>query len=282
MAPKTLFLLFPQWQGSGASQPQRLFEGCWQLQALLAERSFIGVPVDPEAQSETEAGVLRRAELLQHLSIAQAKLDGAQPERVFTLGGDCSVDAAPVRYLNERYEGRLAILWLDAHADLNTPGSSPSKAFHGMVLRALLGEGDPEIVQRMGGRPLEPSQVFLGGVRQFDPPELAYAGESRLRLFNVPDLEDHPERLIDTVAARGFEKLHIHLDLDVLAPEVFSSVGYPAPGGMTIEGLTRLLQALKGAFEVAGFTLTEYMPGEEGSEQALDLLEDLLRHVPLV
>lgn len=277
MAQETLSLLFPQWQGSGAERPERLTEGAWQLQALLGERAFVGVPVDPEGESPTEGGVRQRARLLEHLQRAQAELRQREPRRVLTVGGDCSVDAAPISYLQSRYGDELAIVWLDAHADLNTPGSSPSQALHGMVLRLLLGEGDPEFLAALGAA-LEPQQVFLAGVRTFDPPELAYFEEQRLRHVSIGDLETHPERLIDLIAARGFGKLHLHLDLDVLDPEALAALGYPTPGGLTLQGLSRLLQALGGAFEVVGLTLCEYAPSADGGER--HKLEELLRHLP--
>lgn len=280
MAQETLSLLFPQWQGSGAARPERLTEGAWQLQALLGEREFVGVPVDPEGQSPSEGGVRHRTRLLEHLRRAQAELRQREPQRVFTVGGDCSVDAAPVAYLRSRYGDELAVVWLDAHADLNTPDSSPSQALHGMVLRLLLGEGDPELRAALTVA-LEPDQVFLAGVRQFDPPELAYFEEQRLRHASVGDLEAHPERLIDLVAARGFGKLHLHLDLDVLDPEHFAALGCPAPGGLTLQGLSRLLQALSSAFEVVGLTICEYAPsGDEGLEAERRQLRELLRHLP--
>ena len=57
------------------------------------------------------------------------------------IGGTCGAEIAPVAYLNNHYESDLAILWFDAHGDLNTPKTSLSGHFHGMVLRTLLGEG---------------------------------------------------------------------------------------------------------------------------------------------
>ena len=100
---------------------------------------------------------------------------------VVTVGGTCGVEAAPVAYLNEQYDGDLAIVWFDAHGDLNAPATSPSGHFHGMVLRTLLGEGPHEYVGELR-RPLRPAQLFLAGTRDLDPEESAYilrAGRSR-------------------------------------------------------------------------------------------------------
>ena len=67
-----------------------------------------------------------------------ADLRASAPDIVVTVGGTCGVEAAPVAYLNERYDGNLAVVWFDGHGDLNSPATSPSGHFHGMVLRTLL------------------------------------------------------------------------------------------------------------------------------------------------
>src|SRR5260370_10128057 len=86
------------------------------------------------------------------------------PRRIFPLGGDCGIDVVPISFLNKRYDGDLAVIWLDAHADANTPQSSPSKTFHGMALRTLLGEGVPQLAAASFST-LLPLQTFLAAVR---------------------------------------------------------------------------------------------------------------------
>ena len=277
---KPFYLLFPQWQGSGAANARQLYEGAWQLQGKLAELDFAGIPVDAETRGETEAGIGARSDILQHARRAHILLAEAAPERVVTIGGDCGVDLVPASYLASRYGDELALVWLDAHADLNTPTSSPSGTFHGMVLRALLGEGDTELLEQTF-TPLEPYQVFLAGVRTFDPPEFACFEEKRLSLFKPDDLS-HPGRLIEQIAARGFTKLHIHLDLDVLEPTRFPSTGYPTPHGVMPETLSELLRALQESLELVGFTLTEFAPERpEDLETVMGILEgvELLRSI---
>src|SRR6476659_3005821 len=95
------------------------------------------------------------------------------PCRILIVGGTCGAEVAPIGYLNEKYDGDLAVIWLDAHEDLNTPASSPSGHFHGMALRTLLGEGPDEYVSFLS-RPLTPAQVFLAGSRDLDLPERVF------------------------------------------------------------------------------------------------------------
>ena len=147
---------------------------------------------------EIQRGIRGRAQLLQQLETATAILEQTQPEHLFTIGGDCGVDLAPASYLNAQHDS-LALVWLDAHADLNTPASSPSGAFHRMILRTLLGEGDPDFLAQAFSM-FSPEQVFLAGARDFDPPERAFA--RGLEHLSVNDLEHQPIVLAEQIKAR--------------------------------------------------------------------------------
>lgn len=277
MKQETLSLLFPQWQGSSIADPRGLLDGAKKLRALFSERDFTELEVDPKRTSAEIAGIFSHAVLKQQLAACHL-IEEVRPERLLTLGGDCSVDLAPVSYLNERYDD-LAVLWLDAHADLNTPGTSPSGALHGMVLRLLLGEGEPELLTRVQ-KPLEPRQVFLAGVRSFDLSERAYADAATIRRFGVSELERWPDHVTEALKSRGFGRLHLHLDLDVLDPDTFAATGYPTPGGLSLSGATKLLSALETSFEVVGITVTEYLPQAGGETRERAVLQALIGSLP--
>jgi arginase len=139
----------------------------------------------------------------------------------------------PVGYLNRRYAGDLAVVWFDAHPDLNTPRSSPSGHFHGMVLRALLGDGD-QALSDMVPRPLSPSQVILAGVRDIDEPEAAYASAVGIPIIS-PDELKNSDRLMDAVGRSGYSNLYVHIDLDFLNPDDFEGAQFRAAGGISYE-----------------------------------------------
>ena len=272
MKKDSLTLLFPQWQGSGSSRALLLKEGAEQLAGLL-ETPPISVAL-AESELETQANIKAHPQLLQQLKTASALLTQHQPQHLFTIGGDCGVDLAPASYLNARHDS-LALVWLDAHGDLNTPASSPSGAFHGMILRTLLGEGDPDFL-RAAFSTFKPEQVFLAGARDFDPPERAFA--EGLEHLSVDSLERQPEGLAERLEASGFIKLHIHLDLDVLDPTEFASLSYPTPDGLSIRGLGQLLEVLNERFEIVGLTFTEFMPKEKDD---LEKVRGILESAPL-
>jgi arginase family enzyme/GNAT superfamily N-acetyltransferase len=238
----------PQWRGSSSATARRLPEGARLLAGLVpgvAER------VDVADESGDHA-------LAANAAKARAALDRTGGRPALTAGGDCGVELAPIAAAVRRHGNRLAVVWFDAHGDLNTPASSPSGAFHGMVLRTLLGEGPDGLVP---DRPLRPGQVVLAGVRALDPAERAYVEAEGLPIVTDPAA---------LVAAVGdVDAVYVHIDLDVLDPEVFASVGTPEPGGLTPGQVIEMVTALADRFEIAGVGITEYEPARPQDQETL-------------
>ena len=160
-------LLFPQWQGAG-NRP-KLRRGALELASSRPALKWRQMNV-AESFGEAAAGINAYAEVAGQLGEVLAFLKRNHPETLFTLGGDCSVELAPVSYLKSRYPD-LGVVWFDAHADLQVPETSPSGDLHGMSLRLLLGEGDSALKALKQTLPssIRPEQVVLVGVRALDP-----------------------------------------------------------------------------------------------------------------
>jgi arginase len=187
-------------------------------------------------------------------------LEQENPGRVLTLGGDCSVELASVSHLAGRYGPRLFVLWIDAHADLNNPGSSPSGTAHGMPLRLLL-DGDQEAAFATfpGLSPrLAPEQVALVGTRDLDEPEADYVRHHQLALLDVATLSGAPAALarVPPVGAA----VYVHIDLDVIDPVALPAVAVPTPGGVTPDVLAQALEPLRQQHDIVGIGITEYVP----------------------
>lgn len=163
-------------------------------------------------------------------------------------------------------------MWFDAHGDLNTPESSFSKAFHGMPLRTLLGEGNKEIV-RQAFSALKPSQIILLGNRELDDAEIRFIEHMEIKMLKPEEIEADMNCVLTEVKAKGAKKLYIHIDLDVLDPAEFPFVPVPAAGGLTIQTLLRLLNTIKKEFAVIGLSLVEYRPS---GKQRIELLEEII------
>ena len=156
---------------------------------------------------------------------AQIEATGrALPSRPLILGGCCCSHVGAVRELARRH-GRLAVVWLDAHGDLNTPESSPSGNEWGMPLRMLIDAGD-----------VAASDVTLLGARNLDPPEEVFIAESGIAQQLGP-LSEH---------------VYVALDGDVIEPAE-ADVFMPEPDGIRLPALEALLAQLPDPVG-AGFT----------------------------
>jgi arginase len=197
------------------------------VETAVAEASAVG---DERVRflSEIKETCSRVAEL-----VARAVREELVP---LVLGGDHSVALGTLGGLASAV-GPGGVLWLDAHADLNRPETSPSGNVHGMPLAAALGLAGPEFESPEYRLPaLERSRVALVGIRSLDPAERKVLAELDALVYTMSDLdragvEPVLRDSLAHVAGDGF--VHLSLDMDVLDPEVAPGVGTPVRGGLS-------------------------------------------------
>ncbi|MFF2806315.1 arginase family protein [Streptomyces sp. NPDC058000] len=250
-------LVVPQWQGSAADAPQRVADGAHRLSALLPATRRTVVAVSPRP-GRTGDGVRHLDVLTASLRATREALAGWGEGPLRTVGGDCGIEIGPVSHAVARHGDDLAVVWFDAHADLNTPATSPSGGFHGMVLRTLLGHGPTALLPAPDGR-LAARRLVLAGVRALDAEERRFLAVARIPALPVTALDD-PAWLVATVAATGARHVYVHLDLDVLDPGHFTGLSCPESGGLHPDRLADALTALADGFSLAGVGITEYAP----------------------
>ncbi|MFF7163725.1 arginase family protein [Streptomyces sp. NPDC008086] len=257
-------LVIPQWQGSAARHPRRLAEGAHRLSALLPAAARTVVDVDPSPGQDHD-GVRYLDALSRSLEATRTALRRTgDDETLLAVGGDCGIELAPVARAVARHGDSLAVVWFDAHADLNTPDTSPSGGFHGMVLRTLLGQGPSPLVPEPGER-LSARQIVLAGVRALDPAERDFIDSEGIGALSVRALRE-PDPLLAAVAATGATHLYIHVDLDVLDPAHFTGLSCPEPGGLHPDQLRTALHALTRRFHIAGMGITEHAPAADADD----------------
>ncbi|RJL27065.1 arginase family protein [Bailinhaonella thermotolerans] len=228
--------------------------------ALVPASAVVTVPVLETGGGRT-AGIRAYDALVENQRLTREALAGIG-DLVITVGGDCAVDIAPIEAARARYGDALTVLWIDAHPDVHSPRTLPSGAFHGMVVRALLGDGPPGLTPE---RPLAPRQVIIAGERAGHATEHRYLAETGLRRHGVADLE----RAFDGL--RG--PVYVHIDLDVLDPAAFGSTCYPEPDGVRPELLAELVC---GVDEIVGAAITEHAPaGDEPDPREAEVIRGL-------
>ncbi len=173
----------------------------------------------------------------------------ALPERPVVLGGCCCAHVGTVEGLATRHD-RLAVVWLDAHGDLNTPESSPSGNQWGMPLRMLLDSGT-----------VHPSDAVLVGARNLDPPEVEFIAASGLRT-GVDEVDG---------ALEGADAVYVAFDVDVLDPEDEIACFFPEPGGPTVAEAVAMLARIAAGRPVAGIGVTGLGPPPENAEPLVRL-----------
>ena len=263
------FVVVPQWQGSGSSRAMRLQDGADAIRGDLPASATRVVEVPVEAGESLGTGIHRYASLLAVRTRQEAALR-ASDGPVITVGGDCGVELASIGHAAAAHPD-LAVVWLDAHADLNTPASSPSGAFHGMVLRAVLGEGADGLELPVGT--VTADRVVLAGVRAFDDAEADLVASAGVAHLPADALD--AGSLAAAVAATGATHVYIHVDLDVLDPGAMSGVGFPEPFGLDVQVLTDAIKALRRSYGLAGAGITEFAPSSPAA--AVDDMGTILR-----
>lgn len=262
------FFIVPQWQGSGSSRAMRLVDGAEAIRGDLPAASTRDVAVPLESGDSQGTAVHRLSSVaLVRDRLAQAIAES--PGTSVVIGGDCGIELAAIAAVAEQ---DAAVVWFDAHPDLNTPESSPSHAFTGMVLRTLLGDGPAQLVPAV---PLAPSRVVLVGARSFDPAEDEYIAATGMRSIGADSFS--AEALVAAVEATGAASVYVHIDLDVLDPGEFAGIGYPEPFGLGAGDLVAALKALLARFPLAGAGITEFAPASAGD--AVNDLPTILRIV---
>jgi arginase len=284
--PKTLRLLFPQWQG-GNNAPYYFGSQLltWLAPAPTGPVEQVEVP-EPDGEAlPLENGIVARNALLRQAGNARELIDKYSPDRLVILGGDCLVDLAPFAYLNERYAGELAVLWVDAHPDVMTPNEF--KHAHAMVLGNLLGEGDREFAGTVKVS-LKPQNVMFAGLQPTTVMETEFIERLNLRKAGPEDLAENSAPVLEWLRTIGAKHLAVHLDLDVLDVNKFHALYFGKPdapegafdgiaqGRMTMQQVVRLLADVSQIVDVVGLGITEHLPWD-----AIEL-KNMLARLPLI
>ncbi len=205
--------------------------------------------------------IARVCERLYKTSLAVLEKGGVP----LVLGGDHSLAAGSVAATADclrREDKALGLIWVDAHGDMNTPGTSTSGNVHGMPLAALIGP-EPAELSRIGGfsPKVAPDRTVLIGIRNLDDREKERIRESGVHVFTMKDIDRAGiaatvEQAL-AIAGKDAGGIHVSFDLDACDPSIAPGVGTPVKGGFNYREAHMLME----------------MVADSGLLRALDLVE---------
>ncbi|HEY9165449.1 MAG TPA: arginase [Candidatus Kryptonia bacterium] len=191
-----------------------------------------------------------------------------QKEFPLVLGGDHSIAMGTISGLSgfARKNGlRFGVIWIDAHADMNTNETSPSGNIHGMPFAAVLGEGVKELTT-IGGdfRKVDPKNAVLIGVRNIDRAEKEIMKRTGIKYYTMADIDKYGAHRIIGRALKEFKEnvdlLHVSFDIDSVDPSVAAGVGTPSPGGLSYRETHLIMETIADCECMSSLEVTEVNP----------------------
>jgi len=213
--------------------------------------------------------------------VEQALARGSVP---LVLGGDHSVAVGTASGVSRYFRGKgqtAGLIWLDAHADMNTPESSPSGNVHGMPLACILGMGPPELAGLAGYSPkVAAHNAVIVGLRDVDQLEKPHVRESGVRAFTMRDIDERGLRWVMEEAIRlaseGTAGFHLSLDMDFVDPKDAPGVGTPVRGGVTYREAHLAMEMICDSGQMVSLEVVEVNPVIDEVNRTADLGVELV------
>lgn len=286
----TIRLIYPQWQGARVADqitelkdnPEDASRGYYlgaQLLNFLAPdtgQETLTVPISTEVTDrEITDGVTDRDIILRQTKTALEMLRTTNPDKIVTLGGECSVSVVPFTYLADKYKNDVAMIWIDAHPDITLPGDVYS-GYHAMAVTACMGYGEKQIISSLPAK-MKASKILFVGLRNWERDEI----KVRQKQYGIKDITgeevaENSDAIRVWLKSCGASKVMIHFDMDVLDPaEIIAAVGTD-PNGMKMEQVIRVINDIAAEKEIVGLTVAEAMP------RTAIRIKNMLNQLPLL
>jgi arginase len=197
--------------------------------------------------------------------VERACADGKFP---LVLGGDHSIAAGTIAGVAKHFrkqKRKIGVIWIDAHADMNTPATSPSGNVHGMPLAATIGMGPRELTHLAGYSPkVDPKNVVLIGIRDVDDQERENVLASGVQAYTMREVDELGMRTVLSraiaAASDGTDGIHLSFDMDSVDPDDAPGVGTPVRGGLTYREAHLAMETLNDAQLLVSMEVVEVNP----------------------
>ncbi len=185
-----------------------------------------------------------------------------------SLGGDHSLAAGSIAGSASAFRRQnrcIGLLWIDAHADMNTPESTPSGNVHGMPFACVLGKGPPELVEIGGFSPkVDPGRCAVIGLRNLDDREKEIVRQSGVHAFTMKDIDRRGmanvmEEALSMIGEDG-AALHVSFDMDGVDPAISPGVGTPVRGGLSYREAHLVMEMVADSQRLVALDMVEVNP----------------------
>ncbi|WP_300382909.1 arginase [Clostridium sp.] len=199
------------------------------------------------------------------------------------IGGDHSLALGSLAGSSKFFKDDLAVIWVDAHGDINTPETSPSGNIHGMPLASSIGVG-PDVLTNLyfDGTKVKPENVFLIGCRDLDIGETKLAKEKKLNLWTMEYIKNQGiqvvlKELIEALKRTKVNNIHLSFDIDVLDPSYVPGTGTPVEDGISfLEGKT-IIETIINTSLVKAIDFVEFNPSLDVNNRTLETCLEMLK-----
>lgn len=205
-----------------------------------------------------------------------------------TIGGDHSVGLGSISGVSKASDN-FAVIWMDAHGDINTHDTSESGNIHGMPLAKAMGFGYEELTNvYFDGRKVAPENVFIVGARDLDTGELELISSKKLNVFTADDILDQGieaifEKISTQIKARNIDHIHLSFDLDFIDAAFVPGTGTPVGNGICVEDTRNMLRSIATTGKLKSMDFVELNVlldrNDMTSNLAIDLLDWTFRHL---
>lgn len=207
--------------------------------------------------------------------------EGSMP---LVIGGDHSMAIGTITGVASHFrkkDEKVGLIWVDAHADMNVPETSPSGNIHGMPLSSVLGYGAPELVELGGFSPkIDADNAVLIGIRSVDQGELDVVLRSGIHYFEMMKIDalgigEVVRRAIE-IAGRGTAGIHLSFDIDGVDPMFAPGVGTPVQGGLSMREAHLICEMMADSGKVVSMEFAEVNPIHDNANATGKLCRDLI------
>lgn len=217
---------------------------------------------------------------LAHMVYSSLRLDGFP----LIVGGDHALAIGSIAGASKFFK-KMAVIWIDAHGDINDMKSSPSGNIHGMPLAISMGIGEASLVNLYSNnKKVSPEDVYIIGARDLDPGEIKIAVENNVNLYTMEEVREKGidlvlDKIIGNIKTSGVDGVHLSFDIDSIDKSLVPGTGTPVEGGFNIDETKKMLETILKQGFITSMDFVELNPKLDKDGKTANICIDLIETI---